>query len=269
MSKRRQPGFEPLGTTGAEIRTWAHDYPAGYLIPTHHHDRAQLVYASGGVMTVRSAVGTWVVPPRRAVWIPARVGHSIETSGPVAMRTLYLKGGLASGLGEACAVVNVSALLEQLILEACRIGDLGKRVRRERHLIDVIIDQLQAIRMVPLQLPEPRDPRAQKAARAMLAYPAPGALEEISRYAGASRRTLERLFRVEVGMGLGRWQQQARLIQGMRLLAEGNKVSYAAYEIGYATPSAFIAMFRKALGMTPTECFPPTPGQSGPCSPRA
>lgn len=255
MSKVRQPAFEPLGTTGADIRTWTHDYPAHYLIAEHYHDRDQLVHAIRGVMTISTASATWVVPPRRAVWVPAGISHDIVTSGALEMRTLYLRRGLVSGLN--LSVVNVTPLLEELILEACRIRDLRKRVKRERHLIDVIADQLRVIRMVPLQLPNPKDPRAQKVAHVILAYPEPGRLEEVCEYAGASRRTIERLFVSEVGMGLGRWRQQARLMHGMRLLAGGAKVSHAALEAGYATPSAFIAMFRKALGVTPTECFRP------------
>lgn len=262
MSKKRQGQSADPATTGPAIRTLAEDYPADFLIPAHSHHRDQLVHATRGVMTVTAAGSTWVVPPRRAVWIPAGVLHDIATSGAVELRTLYVRPGLARHVGDACVVVHVSALLEELILEACRIGDLRATAARERHLIDVIVDQLRTIRMVPLQLPNPREARALKVARAILAYPEPGPLEELCRYAGASRRTVERVFRAEVGMGLGRWRQQARLMHGMRLLAEGAKVSHAALEAGYATPSAFIAMFRKALGMTPTECFPPNPRSS-------
>ena len=260
MSKLRQTGFEPLGTTGADVRTWARDYPGQYLIPAHYHDRDQLVHASRGVMTVATGAATWVVPPRRAVWVPAGVSHEIATSGVVEMRTLYLRSRTAPRM--ELSVVSVTPLLEELILEACRAGELHRRIKRDRHLIDVIVDQLRVIQMVPLQLPYPQDPRAQKVAHAILAYPEPGALEDLCHYAGASRRTIERLFVSEVGMGLGRWRQQARLMHGMRLLAEGAKVSHAALEAGYATPSAFISMFRQALGVTPTECFRSTPKSS-------
>lgn len=260
MSNLRQTSFEPLGTTGADIRTWTRDYPAEYLIPAHYYDRDQLVHASRGVMTVGTARATWVVPPRRAVWVPAGVSHDVTTSGVVEMRTLYLRSRIAPKMG--LSVVNVTSLMEELILEACRAGELRGRVRRDRHMIAMIVDQLRTIQMVPLQLPHPRDPRAQKVAHAILAYPEPGALEDLCRYAGASRRTIERLFVSEVGMGLGRWRQQARLMHGMRLLADGHKVSYAALEAGYTTPSAFIAMFRKALGVTPTECFRSSPKSS-------
>jgi AraC-like DNA-binding protein/quercetin dioxygenase-like cupin family protein len=257
MSPKRQSAiFDPLGDQRSQITTLTHDYAAGHVIRLHFHDRDQLVYASRGVMTVRTSAGAWVVPTHRAVWIPAAVPHTITMSGAVAMRTLYLKPRLARNLPRECRVVNVSPLLRELILHACSLGALKKTIQWQGHLIDVIIDQMEAIQMVALQLPNPSDPRALRVAAILLADPSdrrPLAL--ISKSAGASKRTVERLFQEDVGMTFGRWRQQLRLMQAMRLLAEGAKVTHAALESGYSTPSTFISMFRKALGTTPTLYF--------------
>lgn len=257
MSQKRQRAvFDPLGDTRSQITTLAHDYAAGHVIRLHFHDRDQFVYASRGVMTVRTSAGAWVVPTYRAVWIPAAVPHTITMSGAVAMRTLYLKPRLARTLPRDCCVVNVSPLLRELILHACSLGALKKTIPWQGHLIDVIIDQMEAIQMVALQLPKPSDPRALRVAAILLADPSdrrPLAL--ISKSAGAGKRTVERLFQEDVGMTFGKWRQQLRLMQAMRLLAEGAKVTHAALESGYGTPSAFISMFRKALGTTPTSYF--------------
>ena len=129
MSQKRQTAiFEPLRDRQSNITTLMHDYPARHVIPLHFHDRDQLVYASQGVMTVLTAVGIWVVPTLRAVWIPASVPHSISMSGKVAMRTLYLKPRLARTLPRECCVVNVSPLLRELILHACGFHTLRKTV---------------------------------------------------------------------------------------------------------------------------------------------
>jgi AraC-like DNA-binding protein len=80
-------------------------------------------------------------------------------------------------------------------------------------------------------------------------------LAQICKRTGASKRTIERLFQQEVGMTLGKWRQQLRLMQALRLLAEGAKVTHAALEAGYSTPSGFISMFKKSLGTTPTAYF--------------
>ena len=222
----------------------------------HFHDRDQLVFASRGVMTVTTNDGAWVVPAYRAVWIPARTTHTIAMSGVVAMRTLYLKPRLAESLPRTCCVVNIPALLKELILDACKVGSLGRRVSGQGHLIDVIVDQLRSVNVAPLQLTLPEDPRALRVADLLLTDPSDARpLAQIAPVSGASRRTIERLFVDETGMTFGKWRQQLRLMHAMRLLGGGAKVTLAALEAGYSTPSAFIAAFRKALGLTPAKYF--------------
>jgi AraC-like DNA-binding protein/quercetin dioxygenase-like cupin family protein len=260
MSQKRQRAhrafFDASTDRRSEITTLTHDYLAGHVIPAHFHDRDQLVYASRGVMTVRTGEGAWVVPIHRAVWIPATIPHTITMSGSVAMRTLYFKRHIARTLPRDCCVVNVSPLLQELILYACTYTRLKKTACRQRHLIDVIIDQLQVIATVPLQLRNPSDPRALRVAQAFSSDPGDRrTLKQVCKSAGASRRTIERLFKQNVGMTVGKWRQQLRLMQAMRLLAEGAKVTHAALESGYSTPSAFISMFKKTLGTTPTLYF--------------
>ena len=172
------------------------------------------------------------------------------------MRTLYLKPRLARTLPRGCCVVHVSALLKELILHACSVGALDKATQWQGHLLHVIVNQLEAIREVSLQLPNPSDPRALRVAKALLDDPSDRRpLAALCRAAGTSKRTAERLFQKDVGMPFSKWRQQLRLMQAMRLLAEGAKVTHAALESGYSTPSAFISMFRKTLGTTPTLYF--------------
>jgi len=257
MSQKRQSGvFDRLRDRRSEITTLTHDYGAGRTIPLHFHDRDQLVYGSRGVMTIRTETGTWVVPPHRAVWIPAGVSHTITMSGLVAMRTLYLRPRLARRLPRDCCVVNVSPLLRELILHACSFGALRKRTKSTEHLIGVIIDQLNVVQMIPLQLPHLLDARGVRVAEAFTSNPSDSrTLAQICKRTGASKRTIERLFQQEVGMTLGKWRQQLRLMEALRLLAEGAKVTHAALEAGYSTPSGFISMFKKSLGTTPTAYF--------------
>jgi len=257
MSPTRQsPIFDRSRDRTSPITTLTYNYSAGHIVPMHFHDRDQIVYASRGVMTVRTGASTWVVPTHRAVWIPARVGHTITMSGVVAMRTLYLKPKLARALPRDCCVVNVPPLLRELILQACGSRALKKTIRSHRHLIDTIIDQLETVQMVPLQLPHLTDPRAVRVAEALASDPSnTQTLEQICKGCGASRRTVERLFQLEAGTTFGKWRQQLRLMHAMRLLAEGAKVTHAALDAGYSTPSSFISMFRKVLGVTPSHYF--------------
>ncbi len=233
------------------IRTLAVGYPSGAVLEAHAHPWAQLVYACEGVMTVQTGEGTWVVPSRRAVWIPGGVEHSVAMSGWVSVRTLYLVPALARPLPERCCVLAVPPLLRELILHAIARGPLRRDVAEHRRLAGFLVDQLRALPAAPLELPLPRDPRALRAAERLREAPGSVPVGALARAAGASRRTLERLFRKETGMSLGRWRQQARLLEAMRLLAHGEPVTSIALEVGYESPSAFIAAFKAALGTTP------------------
>jgi len=255
MSKKRQAVPE-CPRLPSPVTALAYDLEHGRVIPEHLHPEDQLVYACHGVMTVRTGAGTWVVPAQRAVWIPARTPHSILMSGAVSMRTVYLRARMVRKLPRACCVVNVSPLLQNLILHLCTHGKLSRRSNVHSHLIDVLIDQLETVKTVPLQLPTLTDPRAARVAAALQNdLSESSSLEWACRQAGASKRTIERIFRQETRLSLGKWRQQLRLLRSLQLLAAGEKISHAALEAGYSNPSAFIAMFRKALGTTPRKYF--------------
>jgi AraC-like DNA-binding protein len=260
MSSPRQravPVFAP-GPLEADIRVWglATTYSSGHELPPHTHPTAQLVYASRGVMTVHTEVGTWVVPAHRAVWVPPDTEHRISMSGEVEMRTVYLARDLPIAQVSECSVVNVSPLLRELILHAVDRAPLYQTVPAHAHLIGLLVDQLEALPAVPLQLPTPRDPRAKRAASHLRENPADAAsLERIARRAGASKRTLERLFLSETGMSFGLWRQQLRLMQALELLAAGESVTEVALAVGYDSTSAFISRFRQVLGTTPGKYY--------------
>lgn len=204
-------------------------------------------------MTLRTRQGVWVVPPMRAVWIPADTPHSVTASGQVSMRTLYLLPMLGRAFPPRCFVMNVTGLLRELILHVCQLSRLHKRVVSEKRIIEILLDQLKSVECVPLQLPHPSDPRAVRVARILFADPAdPRTLKQVCKECGASKRTIQRLFLNDTKMNFAKWRQQLRLMHAMRLLGSGAKVTTAALESGYSSTSAFISMFRKQLGATPT-----------------
>jgi len=260
MLKKRQIAQAVPRTAPAEIEPFGRDYEAGHVITMHRHDRDQLVYASQGVMTVRTGMGAWVIPTHRAVWIPAGIDHSVAMAGKVAMRTLYVRPGLVQHLPHGCCVVNVPPLLRELILHACALAANGEQVAGRLHLWGLVLEQLEAIDALPLQLPALVDARARRVAERLTAdmHADPGdepSIDTVCRLSGASRRTVERLFLRETGMTLGQWRQQCRLMKAMQLLGMGARIAPTAFEAGYSTPSAFIAAFRKAFGTTPAKYF--------------
>jgi AraC-like DNA-binding protein len=230
----------------------ASDHPGPHHFPPHHHLRAQLVFASSGVMTVSTAEGTWVVPPQQAVWVPPGTVHEVRCDGPLAMRTLYLHPDAAEDLPGTCRVVTVPALLRELILWATAVPPDYAPDGPEARLMAVIPDQLRALEEEPLHLPMPSDRRLRAVADALARDPADGRrLEDWASQAGASERTLARLFRRETGMTFGSWRQRLRLLAAIARLADGRPVTEVAFDLGYESPSAFVAMFRREMGEPP------------------
>lgn len=226
-----------------------------YLVPPAAGMWHQLVCATRGALTVRTDQCAWVVPPHRAVWLPADFEYRLEMSGVVAVRMIYIRPG-KRGFPQECSVVNVTPLLRELILRTVQVGALDSAIPEQKRLIGVILDELKVLIAVPLQLPLPRDSRAVKFAA--LANRDSGGVPPAAtlvRQCGASRRTMERLFRAETGMSLGQWQRRQTLLHALRRLAAGENVSGVAGELGYNSASAFIAMFRRELGHTPKRYF--------------
>jgi AraC-like DNA-binding protein/mannose-6-phosphate isomerase-like protein (cupin superfamily) len=225
---------------------------AGETLPFHRHRRAQLVYASSGVMTVTTRSAAYVVPPQRAVWMPGGVEHRIDARSPVAMRTLYVESGAADLPANVC-VLQVTPLLRELIVTAVATGPTYEPDSASSRVMSVILDQIGNQPVASLALPMPTDPRSLRVAQSLIENPADSRdLEKWARCVGASKRTLGRLFTAQTGMSFQAWRQQRRLLRALELLAMGDSVTTIALELGYDNTSAFIAMFRRCLGTTPT-----------------
>ena len=219
-------------------------------------DWGQLHFTPRGALTVSTAGGVWVVPPHQAVWVPAGNKHQIETGAGAACRTLYVRSSLSRRLPTSCCAVHVSPLLRELLLRAIRWQALDRAKPAQRNLMAVLLDELAILPVAPVDLPMPRDARAIRAAQAV--RDAPGGrhtLASAARESGASERTLERLFRGETGLGFGTWRQRARMLHGLRLLADRTSVTQTAIAVGYESTSAFVAAFRRATGTTPGQYF--------------
>ena len=237
---------------GVAISTLAYEYPAGYDVPEHAHGADQLIYATRGVMEISAGQSLWLTPPHLAVWIPARTQHRIRMPGAVSMRTLYLRQGLLRRPPQVCTVLHVSPLFRELVVEAVRVGPLRVSIHLHRALRDVILWQLQNAAPVPMSVSLPEDSRALRLAQAFIADLA-GAppLDALCRKAGASVRTIERIFRRELGTSFEFWRRQVRLMKAVELLVSGHSVKEVGFALGYRQPTAFVEMFRGVLGTTP------------------
>ena len=226
-------------------------------ISWHYHEVHQLVNPSTGVLAISAATGTWVVPPQRAVWIPAGVPHAHEAHGPTQMRTLAFPAATDPLKSDSPVVLAVSPLLREIII-ALTDEDVtppyGQPQRRD--LERVALDQLRRVGQLPVRLPALSDDRLRAIAATLTENPADDkTLAELGRQVGASERTLSRLFRRETGMSFPQWRTQSRLLHALVLLADGTPVTSTALACGWSNPSAFIEAFRNAFGATPGKFY--------------
>jgi len=242
-----------LETAAKPIAGYAADYQPGHDTGLHGHLRDQLVHGEGGVMSVRTAAGAWIVPPGFAVWVPAGIEHRVRARSAVTMRTLYLAAAAEVPVGSACRVVRVPPLARELIHRVTEIGVDYPEDGPEARLVAVLADELRGLEPVPLDLPMPADRRVLAVASGLLEDPAdPRTLGEWARAAGASDRTLARLFERETGLTFAAWRRRRRLLAALERLDAGEPVTTVALDLGYASVSAFIAMFHRTLGAPPT-----------------
>ena len=261
MSAARQVSAPAVRLTAEQepylaVRSLATNYASGYRIESHQHPWHQFLYAISGAMTVTTPQTSWMIPTGRAVFIPAGCAHAIRMWGTVEMRTLFFSPALTAFESSECRVVEVAPLLRELILRTVEGMGLDSRDSHDSRMIGLLEDEIKRALAEaedsPLVLPLPSDERALALARYVLERPLiDDSVDGLAKQHGVARRTLERRFREETGMSFGMWRQKARLLDSIRLLAEGKSVTDAALDCGYSSVSAFIAAFKNTFGYTP------------------
>jgi AraC-like DNA-binding protein len=235
------------------VGAMANDLPPGHEIPWHSHPRFQLLYAVRGVMLIDTHEATWVVPPQRAVWMPPRTAHRVRTSTPVRMRTLYIRPAAVKRMPKTCEVLEVTPLLRELIVRATELPMKYEERGPAGRVMRLLLDELASLPRLPYNLPMPKAaPLAPICARLVEAPNDPATLDAVAARHGTTARTLARHFRRETGMSFAEWRRRARLLRALGWIAEGRPILAVALDLGYDSPSAFSAMFRRELGAPPS-----------------
>lgn len=219
----------------------------------HRHDHHQLAWAAHGVVIVQVDDAHWVLPPNRALWLPAGTVHRTGADGPAQLLGIYADPTQCPVNWPQPQLIRVRPVLRELLehLEAAEL-DAAARARAEA----VVFDLLEPVVVTPIGVRLPTDPRAGQVAEALLADPAdPRSLAEFGRAVGASERTLARIFLSDTGLGFGTWRTQARLAAALPWLAEGLPLETVARRVGYGSASAFAAAFRRTVGVSPGTYF--------------
>lgn len=227
--------------------------PAGLWFDAHEHPQHQIVWAARGVILVETEGGHWVLPPTRALWVPGGMTHRTGTNDGADMRGIFLEPARTPLDFTRPTMLRVTRLLHDLFDHlTVDTSDAGQRERAEA----VIFDLLKPLDVIPIGAPLPEDPRAHEVAAALLADPADErTLGEFATAVSTSTRTLARLFREDTGITFGQWRTQIRLAASLPLLAAGLPLARIAGRVGYATPSAYVAAFRREVGVSPGRYF--------------
>ncbi|OWQ91489.1 hypothetical protein CDN99_10080 [Roseateles aquatilis] len=228
-------------------------------IQAHFHAWGQLVFSVSGVVRVSTDRATFLVPPSRAVWIPAGLVHAVTAVEQCELRTLYLLDPPSDdGQWLQNRVLEVSPLLRELVVQLARdeVRPGDAVTDREVWIGKLILDEIGRARGLQLGVALPADKRLRRLCEAVLAEPMRHAsLDDWAAQVGASARTVSRLFRQELGSSYAQWRQQALLAEALRLAARKTPMGLIAAELGYASASAFSAMVTRTVGMPPSRFF--------------
>lgn len=264
------PPLDPLRyapTAQRPLRAkWRH-LAAEMRVQPHSHPWAQVALSSTGVIRMTAGRSTYLVPPTRALWIPPGVEHVVSVVEPADIRTLYIHQTpqrIGPGVPREerrawreCRVLEVSPLLRELVTHLPADPDaLAPLDDRERWVGALILDELRRARPLPLGIDLPNDKRLRSLCEAVLDEPTRWpTLDGWACEAGASARTVARLFRSELGTSFLQWRQQVLLARALSMAAKRMPMSAIAAELGYASPSAFTAMVRRSVGAPPSRFF--------------
>ncbi|MER9294558.1 helix-turn-helix transcriptional regulator [Mesorhizobium sp. M0510] len=220
-------------------------------VPAHRHRKGQLVFALGGGVTCRVPSGLWMVPPHCGVWIPGGMEHSNVATANARIFFVYIEPG-AADLPERCCTLSISPLLRELIIE---LSDrLQDDEARGELLTKILLTELPRMPVQQLHLPISSEPRLNRIAEALAQDPADrSTLADWAKRMALSESSLARLVTKETGLSFGRWRQQLHLIVAIRELASGKSVQQVSGDLGYSSVTAFITMFKKALGKPPAK----------------
>ncbi|MEV4349988.1 helix-turn-helix transcriptional regulator [Actinoplanes sp. NPDC049596] len=222
--------------------------PHGFHLDAHTHDEGQLVYAAAGALAITTERGTWIAPANRVTWTPPGFEHSHHFYGRTDVRLVAIPAGLS--VSDRPSLFAVSPLLREALLALTDRQE--HRPGAYERLRAVILDELAETPEQSIHLPEPRDDRLRAVTDLLHADPGRAAtLAELGRVAGASERTLSRLFHTELGMSFHRWRTILRVHHALVHLSNGLTVTETAAECGWSNPSSFIDAFTEVVGQTP------------------
>ena len=223
--------------------------------PVHQHRKGQLILALHGGVTCEVPKAMWMVPPHHAVWIPGGMPHSNRATHNARIYLLFIEEG-AVRMPDKCCTLAISPMVREMICHLAKQDPDYPCNGPTARFVAVLMEQLVTAPVEQLHLPVSDHPKIRRIAVALASDPADRTTQaQWAQRLAMSDRTLARLVHKETGLTFGYWRQQLHLIVALRQLASGEAVQTVAGNLGYDSVAAFITMFKKALGSSPTQYF--------------
>jgi len=221
---------------------------------THSHPWGQLNYVARGTLNLEVGGKKFLSPPQYAVWIPPLFEHASWNNVKVTYRTVYIDHDLCEILPRKPCALEVPPILKAILDEFARIDVRRPQTLEQMRLSAVVIDQIQSAAPINGYLPFASTNTLQEILEyAKLNVRRAQTTEAVAVMFNMTARTLERRCRSELGLGFGAWRQRLRFTMALEALSAGRTIQQISYDLGYSSPSAFIAMFRRVSGQTPEQ----------------
>ncbi len=224
-------------------------------LPVHTHPKGQLIVALHGYVTCEVENTIWMVPTNSAIWIPAQTKHSNRASDKAKLAHLFVQDTVTD-MPEKPAVLSLSLLVREMILHFAQLNQHYQPDDFEQQLAEVLIKLLTQMPVQKLNFIQTKHTVIETIANRLIAQPDNRAtLRQWAQHLTMGERTLARLIKKETGMTFGQWRAQLHLIIALQKLEDKHSVQAVSDSLGYESVSAFITMFKKALGKSPKQYF--------------
>ncbi|TNE49539.1 MAG: AraC family transcriptional regulator [Deltaproteobacteria bacterium] len=246
--------------------TWFQSRMRSEATEEHSHARHQLLATTEGLMLFEDSMQRSILSGANAALIPAGCVHKAQTLGQeTAFSTLYFSdasfetstGSSVDCLPTHIVVFSISSLARSLLQELCK-RDEQKALEEPNatmlRLLYLLVMEEHKERL-PFSLPQSSHPVVQ-AVLSLLdqRYAAPLMMDDLTRVAGLSGRSLQRLFQREVGMAPFAYLRLRRVFQASILLTTTETpIVDVALEVGYESLSTFYQAFVHFFGTTPRQ----------------
>ncbi|CAH0272718.1 HTH-type transcriptional regulator NimR [Agrobacterium fabrum] len=241
------------GEKPAPLSFRTESYEAGGIFEEKRQPWCKVGYALTGVMEARVEGKRFLCPPHYATWIPADAVHACHNRENVKFVSIYIDRDLCAGMPETACTLALSPLIKAILADFAERRITVPQTEADRRLAFVLVDQLLNAPRRESFLPVSNDDLLQPVIDALQADPGDRrSLSEWARLLQTTEKTLSRRFLGHLGVSFNEWRQRLKLVASLSLIEDGKSVQSIAKTLGYNSPSAFIAMFRRLTGTSPT-----------------